>query len=218
MSAPRHADPATTTPVRTVLADVGRRVWYLTLFRGILLVLFGILAMAAPVTTAWTLAIFLGATALVEGVVEIVEALRHRELGGTALHVILGLVNVAFGILVLVMPGISVLVLVYVTAFWTIVHGIGEVVLAATLKGVSGGARAWGIVGGLLWAGFGVVLLTQPATGLVALLWVFGVWAIVLGLFLVGLSFAVRRWAKEAGVQSMGPLGEHASAGAHAAE
>ena len=131
---------------------------------------------------------------------------------------ILGLVNVAFGILVLVMPGISVLVLVYVTAFWTIVHGIGEVVLAATLKGVSGGARAWGIVGGLLRAGFGVVLLTQPATGLVALLWIFGVWAIVLGLFLVGLSFAVRRWAKESGVQSMGPLGERKMAGARTVE
>ena len=217
MSAPRHADPATTTPVRDALADVGKRVWYLTLARGVLLVIFGIVAMVAPVTTAWTLAIVLGATALVEGVVEIVEALRHRELGGTGLHIALGLVNIAFGLLVLFMPGVSVLVLVYITAFWTIVHGVGEVILAATLKGVPGGARAWGIIGGLLWAGFGVVLLTQPAAGLVALLWIFGVWAIVLGLFLVGLSFAVRRWAKE-GVQAMGPLGEHGAPGAHVAE
>lgn len=217
MSAPRHADPAATTPVRDALADVGKRVWYLTLARGILLVLFGIVAMVAPMTTAWTLAIVLGATALVEGVVEIVEALRHRDFGGTGLHVALGLINIAFGVIVLLMPGISLLVLVYITAFWTIVHGVGEVILAATLKGVPGGARAWGIIGGLLWAGFGVVLLTQPAAGLVALLWIFGVWAIVLGLFLVGLSFAVRRWAKE-GVQAMGPLGEHGAPGAHVAE
>jgi len=198
MTAPRHLDPHATTPVLGMLAEVGRRVWYLTLVRGILLVALGVVAMVAPLTTAWTLAILLGATALVEGAVEIVEAVRHRELGGTGLHVALGLLNVVFGVVVLAMPGISVLVLVYVAAFWTIVHGIGEVILAATVRGLTGGARAWGVVGGLLWAGFGVLLLTQPAAGLAALLWIFGVWAVVLGLFLVGLSFAVRRWAREA--------------------
>ena len=198
MTAPRPAGQNATTPVLGMLAEVGRRVWYLTLVRGILLVALGVVAMVAPLTTAWTLAILLGATALVEGAVEIVEAVRHRELGGTGLHVALGLLNVVFGVVVLAMPGISVLVLVYVAAFWTIVHGIGEVILAATVRGLTGGARAWGVVGGLLWAGFGVLLLTQPAAGLAALLWIFGVWAVVLGLFLVGLSFAVRRWAREA--------------------
>lgn len=223
MSAPRHVDPASKGPVIDALAAVGRRVWYLTLVRGILLVLFGIVAMSAPMTTAWTLAIVLGATAFVEGVVEIVEALRHRELGGTGLHVVLGLLNVAFGVVVLAMPGISVLVLVYVAAFWTIAHGLGEIVLAATVKGLAGGARAWGVVSGLLWAVFGVVLLTQPAVGLAALLWIFGIWAIVLGLFLVGLSFAVRRWANEGVAATVGAEGgaegvAQAGAGAHLAE
>lgn len=225
MSMPKHAAPPTEDHGSTwrevpghapagalagILREAGRRVWYLTLVRGLLLLVLGVLAVAAPLRTAWNLALAVGIVVLVEGVVEVVEAFRHRRAGTFGLHLASGLVAVLFGTVVLAQPGLSLVVLVYTTAFWSILHGVLQLVLALTVRGVPGGARAWGVVSGVLSAVFGLLLLTQPAAGLAVVTWIVGVWALVAGGALVALAFYLRRIGREAdpaGARDLGPEG-----------
>jgi uncharacterized membrane protein HdeD (DUF308 family) len=195
-AAPRHAGPL--RPERPdLLARIAGQVWWLILLRGVLAVVFGVIAIAAPWSTAAALALVFGAFVVVEGLVDIVEAFRHRELGGTVLHVALGVLGVIAGIIMLAWPGITLLVLVYTVAFWAIVTGGMQVVLGARTRGISAGTRAWVVLGGVLSFTFGVLMLTQPATGLGALVWIIGVYAIVFGIALVAFAFAARSAAKQ---------------------
>jgi uncharacterized membrane protein HdeD (DUF308 family) len=52
--------------------------WYLFILRGVLAILFGILVVAWPITGIFTLVIFFGAYAFVEGIFLILFGATHR--------------------------------------------------------------------------------------------------------------------------------------------
>lgn len=193
----RHASALPPRGAADLFARIAEQVWWLILLRGVIAIVFGVIAIVAPWSTAAALAIVLGAFVVVEGIIDIIEAFRHRKLGGTVLHAVLGVLGVIAGVIMLSWPGITLVVIVYTVAFWAILTGIMQVVLAVTTRGFSAGARIWVILGGALSFAFGVLMLTQPATGLGALVWIIGVYAIVFGIALVALSLATRSAAKE---------------------
>lgn len=191
----RHASSAAPGP-DDLFAAVAAQVWWLILVRGIVAILFGMIAIVSPWSTAAALAVVLGAFVVVEGLVDIVEAFRHRRLGGAVLHAVLGILGVIAGIVMLTWPGITLVVVVYTVAFWAVVTGILQVVLGATTRGLSVGARLWAVLGGVVSFAFGVLMLTQPAAGLGALIWIIGVYAVVFGIALVALALATRSAAR----------------------
>jgi uncharacterized membrane protein HdeD (DUF308 family) len=65
----------TATPTDSMLADVGRN-WWALLLRGILAVLFGLIALFWPGITITVLVLFFGAYALVDGIFAVVAGIR----------------------------------------------------------------------------------------------------------------------------------------------
>ncbi|NKX92901.1 HdeD family acid-resistance protein [Sanguibacter hominis ATCC BAA-789] len=195
----RPARHATAVPagVPDPLARIAEQVWWLILLRGVVAIVFGVIAIASPWSTAAALAIVIGAFVAVEGLIDVVEAFRHRKFGGMVLHAVVGAVGVIAGVIMLAWPGITLVVVVYTVAFWAIISGVVQVALGATTRGLSVGARIWVILGGVLSFAFGVLMLTQPATGLGALVWIIGVYAIIFGTALVAFAFAARSAAKQ---------------------
>ena len=61
-----------------MLIETLKRHWWVPVLRGILAILFGIIAFAYPGLTAATLVIFFGAWVLVDGVFRIIAAIGHR--------------------------------------------------------------------------------------------------------------------------------------------
>ena len=70
-----------------VLENLGRY-WWAVLLRGILAVIFGIMALAWPGLTLEVLILFFGAYALVEGGVNILYAIRNRAFQGWWMHLL----------------------------------------------------------------------------------------------------------------------------------
>jgi uncharacterized membrane protein HdeD (DUF308 family) len=164
------------------------RNWGAVAFRGFLAGLLGAIAIFWPGPTVGVLVILLGAFALVEGVANIIAGARTRE--GWALFE--GVISVIAGIAIVVWPGITALVLLYLVAAWAIITGITRIVAAIQLRRVL--RNEWLLVGsGLASVTFGVIAAVFPGAGILALIWLLGAWLIVFGVFLIALALSLRQ-------------------------
>lgn len=183
-------------------ASVARQVWYWTVIRGVLAVVFGVVALVAPISTAVSLAVVIAIFAIVDGFFEIVDGIRHRTTGGAGLRILQGVLTLGFGIVLVAWQSITVLAIVWTVGIWAIVVGVIQVVVALSLRKVTGSGWAWGVLSGLVSVIFGVIVVARPTAGLVSIIWVVGVYAIMLGVLLIGFGLQVRRLARELGAQS----------------
>jgi uncharacterized membrane protein HdeD (DUF308 family) len=166
------------------------RDWWVFALRGIAAILFGILAFASPGVTLATLVLLFGAYAFVDGV-SLLIALARGDAGGRR-HAwsvgIMGVLGIVASIVTFVWPGITALTLLYLVAIWAITMGVFQVVAAIALRREIEG-ECWMGLGGAMSVVFGILLVVSPGTGLVALVWLVGAWAIVFGASSLGLAY-----------------------------
>lgn len=172
--------------------------WWMIALRGLVAILFGVLAFAWPGLTLLTLVFLFGAYALINGFLALIHAFSapkgYARFGSLVFD---GIVSLAAGVLAFVWPGITALTLVLLIAAWAIVTGVFEIVTAIRLRKTL--SNEWLLVlAGLVAIVFGIAMLVQPAVGALALVWWIGSFAIVFGLLLIGLSFRLRRWEQVA--------------------
>ena len=103
-----------------------------------------------------------------------------------------GLIGVAVAGLVLAWPEMSGLALLYVIGAWAVLTGVLEVSAAIRLRREIEGEWIL-IVNGLLSIAFGVLFYLWPAGGVLAIVWLLGLYAILFGTLLVLLSLVLRR-------------------------
>ena len=168
--------------------------WWLLALRGLVAVLFGVLAFMWPGATLITLVWLFGAFALVNGILSLVLAAKtpkgYPKVGSLILG---GLLGILAGLLAFVMPGITALGLLILIAAWAIATGVMELMAAVRLRKII--TNEWLLVlAGIASVVFGVLLLFQPAAGALALIWLIGAWALVFGILLMILAFRMRNW------------------------
>lgn len=161
--------------------------------RGVLTLLFGLLALLWPDVTVLALALLFGAFAVVDGVGMMAGGLaRHappRRRWGYALA---GLVGVVAGLLSLLWPQITALALVVLAGAWAVVTGLLEVAAAVRLRRVMTGE--WLLAGaGVISVVAGVVILLRPDIGALALATVLGVYAVIAGVVLLAAAWRLRK-------------------------
>jgi uncharacterized membrane protein HdeD (DUF308 family) len=166
--------------------------WWLFLIRGILAIALGILMPLFPGAAIFTLAILFGAYAFVDGIVAIAAALRmnHAEANWGWL-LFEGVLGVIVGVITFFYPGITALWLVYLFAAWAILTGALAIASAIRLRKVI--PNEWlMILFGALSVVAGVAMWFVPLAGVLAIVWTISVYAILAGIFLIGLAFRLR--------------------------
>jgi uncharacterized membrane protein HdeD (DUF308 family) len=181
------------------IGKVTRAIWWLVLIRGVCAVIFGILALFLPGVAFLSFVFVFAAYALVEGVVEIVHAVRvrHRDPRWGWL-LALGIIAVVAAIVAFVFPAIAGLVggtfILAMIAFYGVAMGIAGFPAAASMT--DGGRKVLGYVVSVLSIVFGVILaiitLVAPFSAILTLIWVIGVWAIVTGVALILAAISAR--------------------------
>ena len=179
-------------------SSLAKQVWYWPVIRGVISILFGIVALVSPIATAIALAVIIGIFAVVDGIVEIVDGIRYREYGGAGLRITMGVITLIFGIVVLAWPDKTTTVLIYLVAIWAILVGIFQFVVSFMLRSVPGSGWGWGVFVGVLTFLFGILIIAQPSAGLTTIIWIIGIYALVIGLLLVGLGVQIRSLGKSA--------------------
>ncbi len=182
----------------TSVKSVAKAVWWLVLLRGIFMVIFGIIALVSPGIALLTLVWLFGLYAILDGIAAIVIGVRTRGEPHWVWTIVQGVVSVLAGVIALIWPGVTALALLFVVAFWAIVLGIGEIGGAFASRRSGSSAWGWTLAAGILNVVFGVLLLIWPASGILTLVWLVGIFALVGGVALIVLAFRVRSLAKSA--------------------
>jgi uncharacterized membrane protein HdeD (DUF308 family) len=95
----------------------------------------GVVALFWPDITVLVLTVWVGAWAFVTGVTEVVLAFRRgRAAGERALWALNGLVSIALGVVLAIRPDIGAVTLATVFGLFSIVSGVGTLVLAAQAR------------------------------------------------------------------------------------
>jgi len=179
---------------RTDLAAEMSHYWWMIGLRGLVAVIFGVVAFLRPSMTLLALVLLFGAYALANGVLELIHAFSAPKGCTRSKGMIFGgLISIAAGIVAFAWPGITTLALILLIASWAIVNGVFEIVSAIRLRKLIN--NEWLLIlAGVLSVLFGIVVLVQPAVGVLALVWWIGGFAIVFGVLLMGLAFRMRHW------------------------
>ncbi|OLT54530.1 HdeD family acid-resistance protein [Cellulosimicrobium sp. CUA-896] len=139
-----------------------RRVWWLPVVRGVVLVVLGLLLMIEPLEQLGTLRLVLGAFLVADGVLVAVQGFVHRRQVGSAWWLAQAGVNVVFGVVVALWPDLSPTALYYVLAVWVLVLGITTIAGAAALARNRDLGWAWMLAFGIVSVLFGILLVTRP--------------------------------------------------------
>jgi uncharacterized membrane protein HdeD (DUF308 family) len=162
---------------------------------GVLAIIVGIIAIAWPKVTIFALVVLFAVYAFIAAGLQAMRAFTSRTAGPVFGHLLLALIDLAAGVIALVWPGPTALVLVLVVGIWAFVGGFFEI-FAAFQSGQTAGTRALFIVGGLVSILFGVVLFARPGVGAVTLALLFGLFTLIYGFWQITMGIELRRVGK----------------------
>lgn len=189
MSVSSATTSTTPRPMLHALANA----WWLVLLRGILSIVFGVLAFGWPGLTLVTLVLLYGAFVLVDGVLSLIGAFTGRlKPMPTWWLVLVGIAGIAAGVVTFLWPGITAIILVMFIGAWAVVHGIFEIVGAIQLRKEIDN-EWWLILGGVLSVIFGLIVLFAPGAGALGLIWAIAAYSIAFGITWVMLAFRLRK-------------------------
>lgn len=182
-----------------MIAELYKQAWWTVLVRGIVAVIFGILASTWPGLTIATFIMLFGAFVLVHGIMAVIASIAGRkDVEDWWLVLLEGIAGIIIGIMTFAWPAVTGLVLVYFIAAWALITGILEIYGAIKLRKVMEGEYML-IIAGIISVIFGVFVFARPGVGALAITWVIGVYAIVFGLLSIILSFRLRGWQSKVG-------------------
>jgi len=158
----------------------------------------GIIMLVWPHATLTLVSILIGAALVATGIVRLWDGMtgHHAETGGTrAAYAVIGLLAVIVGIYFLRHHAVTLFLLAFFAGVFFIVHGIADLSVAASGRGVPGrGLRgALGVVS----IAAGIILIVWPAISLSLLLLIVAAFLLFYGVMLAILAFTVRRSGKK---------------------
>jgi uncharacterized membrane protein HdeD (DUF308 family) len=163
--------------------------------RGILALAVGVIALAWPSVTVLALVILFAIYAFIAAGLQAARAFSSAKAGPVFGHLLLGLVDLAAGVIALAWPGPTALVLVLIVGAWAVIAGLAEIA-AAFGAGEPAGTRAMFILAGLATAAFGVVLCARPGIGAVTLALLFGLFNLIAGIWMLVQGIELHRTGK----------------------
>jgi uncharacterized membrane protein HdeD (DUF308 family) len=167
------------------------RNWWAVALRGVLAIVFGLIALVFPGPTMPSLVLVFAAYLLVDGALAIVAAVRaarqHERWGMLTFE---GIVNILTAVVAVLWPGLTVIAFVLLVAAWAIVTGV--LMLGAAFRLNIDHGRWWLVLGGTASLAYGVLLIIAPLIGALVLTWWIGAYALVLGVALLVLAFKLK--------------------------
>jgi uncharacterized membrane protein HdeD (DUF308 family) len=168
-----------------MLIETLKRHWWVPVIRGIVAIVFGIIAFTHPGLAATTLVLFFGAWVLIDGIFRVVGAIGHRASDPDwGWHLVIGLLGIIVGFLTFHAPGITALALVIYIAAWALMIGASEIAIAIKMRREIKG-EWFLILMGLASIVFAVLLLWNPIAGAAAVIWLIAWYAVVMGVLAI---------------------------------
>jgi uncharacterized membrane protein HdeD (DUF308 family) len=161
------------------------------LWRGLLAVAVGIVAILWPGVTIAAVVVIFAVAVFIDAVHQTSRAFSSQKAGPVAGHLLLALLDIAAGVVAIAWPGITALALTIWIGAWAVVTGVGEFAMAFASYETAGERALYGF-GGLLSVILGVALFARPDLGALSLAEVFGIFSLALGVWSLVLAASTR--------------------------
>ncbi|HEY2034926.1 MAG TPA: HdeD family acid-resistance protein [Rhizomicrobium sp.] len=173
------------------MASILVRNWWAFVARGVLAVLFGLIAFFLPGVTMLSLVLVFAAYALADGVLAIISAVRAAKQGDRwSLFALEGIVDILLGAAAATMPSVTVVVFVALVAAWALITG--SFMLAGAFELDADHGRWWLVLAGAASIIYGALLVIAPMIGALVLTWWIGAYALVFGIAMLVAAFRLR--------------------------
>ncbi len=170
--------------------------WGWVVFRGVIAILFALIAFARPGAMAFSMVLVFGCFAFIGGIATVVAAARSGRAGESwGALLVEGLLGIAIGALAVLWPASTALAFVWLIGAWAILSGALEIASAIRLRKMIEHEWALGIAG-VLSIAFGLLMLYRPIAGGVAVMWWLGAYAIMFGVLMIVLGFRLRSYSR----------------------
>jgi uncharacterized membrane protein HdeD (DUF308 family) len=165
--------------------------WKMLVVRGLIGIVFGIIAIAWPVDTAIALALLWGFWVLIDGIGSIVQAFQPESKGGRVWLVVFGLISLVAAFFAIFSPAVAAKTLTWILGIWLLVRGVFELVgaFSSTLQMPRWLLLLSAAVSILL----GILFVANPGAGAVGIAVWLGIAALVWGIVFVALGLSVRQ-------------------------
>ena len=167
--------------------------WWALALRGAAAIVFAILALLWPAMTATVLVLLFAAYVLIDGVLAIMAAIRaarHHARSGPLLFE--GVLDLLIAVICFLWPMTALVALIYLIAIWAVITGIALIAAGIAFIRLNG---EWLLVlSGVISLLLGIILLVQPAAGVIALSWWLGIYALLFGIALLSAAFRLRHY------------------------
>jgi uncharacterized membrane protein HdeD (DUF308 family) len=169
------------------------RTWWLVTLRGVAAVMFGSLLLGWPLLTMEVLVTLAGAYLFLDGLFALLVATRRRDdVSRTWLLLLEGVAGLSIGLAVLAWPATSAMVFAWLVALWALVTGSLELALAIRLRRDLEGELLY-TLSGIASIVLGILVMTRPLAGLLAIAWMIAAYQIGFGALLIAFGVKLRR-------------------------
>jgi uncharacterized membrane protein HdeD (DUF308 family) len=161
------------------------------IMRGFFTALFGCLLVGWPRTSLAALILVFGVFALIDGALIIVAGLNRWPVGpARTISLVAGGLAMLAGLAMVAWPAATEMVLLVIVALRAVVIGVSELIIATHIDRHAPGA--WLVASlGVLSIVVAALLLANPTAGLLAVVRIFGLYAIVAGLLTVAQAWVI---------------------------
>jgi uncharacterized membrane protein HdeD (DUF308 family) len=176
--------------------DIIRQGSTLSIVWGILLIVFGMVAIGSPFLAAVAVNIVIAWLIVLAGIVHIVLAFRTHGAGSVIWKLLVGVAYLFFGGYLILHPLLGVASLTLILASLFLIEGILNIILFFKMRSLGG--STWVLVDGIITLALGLMIYVQwPSSSLWAIGILVGVSMIISGVARVMLSMAVRKAKSE---------------------
>lgn len=159
---------------------------------GVLLILFGMLAVGSPFVAAVAVNVVIAWLIIFAGVVHLILAFHAHGAGSLIWKLLVGLAYLCFGVYLLLHPLLGVASLTLVLASLFLIEGVLDIVLFFRMRSMRG--SVWVLIDGVITLLLGLLIYMQwPSSSAWAIGTLVGVSMIISGVARVMLSLAVRK-------------------------
>ncbi len=167
--------------------------WWNLAIKGVLAIIFGIVALALPKSAIFALVIVFAILAILGGISMIAGGISIKNQNSNwKFWLFEGLLDILIGIAVLIFPQVSLFVLVIFIAAWFFVHAISNIIYSFKY-GEATSRKVFFIINGILGVVFVILVMINPFAGAVALTFVIGIFAIITGINAVYVSVVLKK-------------------------
>jgi len=170
--------------------------WGWVVCRGVIAILFGLVAFARPGAMGFSMVLLFGCFAFAAGISTIIAAVRTGRAGDSWGGLLVeGVLGIIIGAVALLWPASTALAFVWLIGAWAIATGALEIYNAVKLRKIIDHEWALGLAG-LVSLAFGLLMLYRPIAGGVAVVWWLGAYALIFGVLMVVLGFRLRSYQR----------------------